>query len=85
MIKIDLSIKRGIIMSLQDLEIRYSYRSKGPENIVDSFLNPALSKATLYKRSAGFFSSSVYELIGPGIKNLVNSIISFTSTILFTN
>ncbi len=62
-----------INMSLKDLEIKYSYRSKGPDNIVDSFLNPALSEAVLYKRGAGFFSSSVYELIGPGIQRLIKN------------
>lgn len=60
-------------MSLQDLEIKYSYKSKGEDNIVDSFLNPALSRAILYKRSAGFFSSSVYELIGSGVQKLVKN------------
>lgn len=60
-------------MSLRDLELKYSYKSKGNEKIAETFLNPALSQASLYKRSVGFFSSSVFELIGPGVETLKNN------------
>ena len=56
-------------MGLKNLPIRISYRSKGENNILDSFIIPAFNISKIYKRSVGFFSSSVFELIGEGVKN----------------
>ncbi len=56
--------------SLKDLPLKISYRSKGNDDIVNSFLVPALKCATLYKRSVGFFSSSVFELTGEGVEKM---------------
>lgn len=60
-------------MSLKDLSIKISYKSRGSENIVDSLIVPALRQASVYKRSVGFFSSSVFELIDSGIERLINN------------
>lgn len=60
-------------MSLKDLPIQISYRSKGNSNILEAFLIPAIKCSIKYKRSVGFFSSSVFELIGAGIERLINN------------
>lgn len=50
-------------MSFQDLEIKKSYINQGSENIVDCLINPALKQAVSYRRSVGYFSSSVFTLL----------------------
>lgn len=57
-------------MNFKDLTIKKSYINQGVDNLVDNLLNPALKLATSYKRSVGFFSSSVFKLI-------INSLPSF--------
>ena len=57
-------------MSFKELDINKSYKSKGDNNIVESFLNPVLKQAIVYKRSVGFFSSSSLELIADGLVDL---------------
>ncbi len=54
-------------MSLKDLDIKLSYISYGEENIAKSFLVPALKHTKRYRRSVGFFSSSVFGPIVDGI------------------
>ena len=61
------------VMGLREVDIRLSYISKGMDNIVDSFLIPALSCSKVYKRSVGFFSSSVFELLGVGFEKLIEN------------
>lgn len=60
-------------MNLRDLHIKISYHSQGSENIVDSFINPALKCTQVYKRSVGFFSSSVFSSVLEGIESLVKN------------
>lgn len=60
-------------MNYKNLDFKNSYISCGDTNIVKSFLVPALEYTRLYKRSVGFFSSSVFELIKDGIGNLVRN------------
>lgn len=60
-------------MALSDLDIKISYTSQGEEDILDDFLVPALREANLYKRSVGFFSSSVFELLGVGLQQLIDN------------
>ena len=60
-------------MGLKEIDIKLSYISKGTDNIVDSFLIPALSCSKVYKRSVGFFSSSVFELLGVGFERLIEN------------
>ena len=58
-------------MNYKDLELKNSYISCGDVNIVRSFLVPALECTKVYKRSVGFFSSGVFELLMDGIGNMV--------------
>ena len=60
-------------MNYKDLNIRHSYISYGEDNITGSLIVPALKCTKLYRRSVGFFSSSVFELIIDGITNLVRN------------
>ena len=57
-------------MGLKDLDIKKSYISCGDESIATSFLVPALKQTKLYRRSVGFFSSSVFETILDGVVSL---------------
>jgi len=57
-------------MSFKDLDIKRSYISCGDDNISEAFLNPALKHTKTYKRSVGFFSSSVFQPIFDGIISL---------------
>ena len=50
-------------MSLKDLDIKKSYINHGENNLVSSLINPALKESCLYRRSVGFFSSSVFNMI----------------------
>lgn len=54
-------------MSFRELDLKRSYISYGDENIADAFLVPALKHTKLYRRSVGFFSSSVFAPIIDGI------------------
>lgn len=60
-------------MSFKELDIKRSYISYGDENIADSFLVPALKHTKMYRRSVGFFSSSVFSLIIDGIVELTKN------------
>ena len=60
-------------MTYQELEIKRSYVSVGQENIAKSFLTPALKCTKSYKRSVGFFSSSVLQPIVDGIVALARN------------
>lgn len=50
-------------MNLKDLNIQKSYINRGENNLVDALINPALEVSVSYKRSVGFFSSSVFSMI----------------------
>lgn len=54
-------------MSFIELDIKHSYVSYGDENISKAFLIPVLRQTKLYRRSVGFFSSSVFTTIIDGI------------------
>lgn len=58
-------------MSLRDIRISISYKSKGKDNIADALIVPALKQTKIYKRSVGFFSSSVFELTRAGLNSLI--------------
>ena len=60
-------------MNYKDLDIKISYHSQGPDNIVEAFINPALKCTKIYKRSVGFFSSSVLSSVLDGIQALVDN------------
>ena len=58
-------------MNLKDIKLEHSYISYGESNIVNSVISPALKVSCIYKRSVGFFSSSVFT-------QLANSLVDFT-------
>lgn len=60
-------------MDYKHMNIDHSYISRGDNNIADSFLNPVLKCTKEYKRSVGFFSSSVFETIMDGILAMVRN------------
>lgn len=60
-------------MNYRQINISHSYISQGDNNIADSFLNPILKCTKEYKRSVGFFSSSVFDTIMDGIVALVRN------------
>ena len=60
-------------MNYQELEIKRCYVSVGRENIAKSFLTPVLKCTKSYKRSVGFFSSSVLQPIVDGIVALARN------------
>lgn len=54
-------------MSLKELKVKDLYQTDS-DSIPDEFYNMVLPEAVLYKRAAGFFSSSSFITIGRGIK-----------------
>lgn len=52
-------------MGLRDVSINHSYISYGSNNIANSLIAPALLESKVYKRSVGFFSSSVFSKLTP--------------------
>ena len=59
-------------MSFKDVEIKQEYRSFN-DNMVEDFYYPLLSKAKLYERTVGFFSSTALIEISKGISGLVEN------------
>ena len=59
-------------MNFKDLLIKKSYINQGTDNFVDCLLNPALKLAKTYRRSVGFFSSSVFKLIIECFSAIIN-------------
>ena len=57
-------------MSFKDEKIELSYKSIGGNNILNDFLLPLMNQTVSYKRSVGFFSSSVFELIKNGVDKI---------------
>ena len=58
-------------MSLQEVEIKQSYRTS-IDNIPTDFYSPLLSRAISYKRAVGFFSSTILSKISMSISDLAN-------------
>jgi superfamily II DNA or RNA helicase len=57
---------------LRDLELKYSYRS-GRDDMVREFYVPCLQSCLLYRRAAGYFTSSGLALAAQGVAALVES------------
>lgn len=55
-------------MSFSSIKIKEEYRT-GEDNLVTDFYLPCLDKSNLYQRSVGYFSSTVFLLIGPELLN----------------
>lgn len=60
-------------MNFRDMEIKHSYISYGADNITTALINPALKYTKTYKRSVGFFSSSVLKPIIDGVAALIKN------------
>lgn len=58
-------------MSLQEVEIKKSYRTS-IDKIPTDFYIPLLSRAILYQRAVGFFSSTILSKISTGIFEIAN-------------
>ena len=59
-------------MNFLDLELKTEYRSRR-DDVIKDFYNPVLSRAVLYKRAVGFFSSSALIALSEGICGLVKN------------
>lgn len=57
-------------MSLQELELKQAYDS-GEDDIVEKFYIPVLSQSVLYRRLAGFFSSTALSIAARGLANFI--------------
>ena len=60
-------------MGLRELTLKISYRSKGDDNVLENFIIPAYKQSKKYKRSVGFFSSSVFELTAEGVETFIDN------------
>ena len=58
-------------MTIAELEPKLSYRS-GSDNLVEDFLIPCLERADLYRRAAGYFTSSGLALAARGVAHLAS-------------
>ncbi len=59
-------------MHLSSLKLKEEYRT-GESNLVNDFYIPCMEQSYLYQRSVGYFSSTVFLLIGPEIINFAKS------------
>ena len=59
-------------MSFKELHIKDSYRTSD-DDVINDFLVPCLSQAIIYKRAAGFFSSSALVKLSQGISGIINN------------
>ena len=59
-------------MSFKDLPLKYTYRTSD-DDVINDFLVPCLTQCVIYKRAAGFFSSSALVKLSQGISGLVNN------------
>lgn len=57
-------------MALQDLALQTSYRS-GRDSLLDDFYVPCLQEAVRYDRAVGYFSSSLYQVVGVAFSDFV--------------
>jgi len=61
-------LNRMIISQLKLLDLKEEYRT-GEANLVKDFYLPCLNQSKTYQRSVGYFSSTIFLLIGPEIIN----------------
>lgn len=60
-------------MNYKDYDIKQSYISHGEKNIADDLVRPLLKSTLVYKRSVGFFSSGVLEVVFNEVMNLARN------------
>lgn len=59
-------------MSFEDISLKSTYRTSD-DDVVNDFLIPALKNSIIYKRAAGFFSSSALVKLSRGISGLIKN------------
>ena len=59
-------------MSFENLNIKNCYRT-ADDDIINDFLSPALKETKIYKRAAGFFSSTALVELSKGIAGLIKN------------
>ena len=59
-------------MSFREIKLQAEYRSR-LDNVIENFYNPVLQESVIYKRAAGFFSSSALYSLTTGITKLLKN------------
>ena len=59
------------MQKLKDLRIKTSYH-KGRDDIADEFYLPCMNRSVTYDRAVGYFSSSIYVLAWPSLKQFIS-------------
>ncbi len=59
-------------MNFLNLDLKTEYRSRR-DDVIKDFYNPVLSRAVLYKRAVGFFSSTALVALSEGVCGLVKN------------
>lgn len=59
-------------MSFRDISLKNNYRTS-EDDVVNDFLVPALKNSKIYKRAAGFFSSTALIKLSKGISGLITN------------
>lgn len=60
-------------LSFSDLHLERKYTTEGELSPSKDFYNPVLSRAILYQRVAGYFSSSSFAFIGDGLYSFIQN------------
>ena len=60
-------------MNFKDLNVKNSYINHGEDNVMDALICPAMKFAKSYKRSVGFFSSSVFKLLVSSLPQFISN------------
>lgn len=59
-------------MGFKNLSLKYSYRTSD-DDVINDFLVPCLNYSVMYKRAAGFFSSTALVKLSQGIAGLIKN------------
>lgn len=59
-------------MSFKELNLKDTYRTSD-DDVINDFLVPCLGQAVIYKRAAGFFSSTALVKLSQGISGIINN------------
>lgn len=59
-------------MGFKNLSLKYSYRTSD-DDVINDFLIPCLNYSVMYKRAAGFFSSTALVKLSQGIAGLIRN------------
>lgn len=62
----------GFIINLENLKLKIEYDSES-DHIAEEFYGPCLANCTKYWRSSGFFSSSLFDVVGSYLKDFLDN------------